>query len=103
MENKFKKAKTTSTVGGRICKLRLRAEMSQEQLAEKLYTSSCRVSRLENGRQTPTCEEVVKLCELFNATADYIIRGIDPAPANLDLTPEEKKLVVTLLEKLKDC
>ena len=92
-----------NTIGIRIRKLRLRVEMSQEQLAEKLYTSSCRVSRLENGRQTPTCEEVVKLCELFNATADYIIRGIDPAPANLDLTPEEKILVVSLLEKLKTC
>lgn len=98
-----KHSKTTSTIGGRICKLRLQAGLSQEQLAEKLYASSCRVSRLENDKQAPTCEEIIIICDLFGTTADYIVRGIEFTPANLDLTPQEKKLVITLLEKLKSC
>lgn len=103
MENKQKRTKTTNTIGGRICQLRLRAGLSQENLAGKFGVSSTRISRIENDDMEPRCWEVEEMCELFNTTADFIIRGIEPIPANLDLTPEEKKLVVSLLEKLGAC
>lgn len=103
LEKKQKKKKAENTMGGRICKLRLNAEMSQEDLAEKTGIDSSRISRIENDKLEPRCWEIEEMCYLFDVTADYIIRGIENLPANLDLTPDEKKLVIGLLEKLKNC
>lgn len=103
MKNKQKNIKTTSTIGGRICKLRFQAGLSQENLAEKLGVSSTRISRIESGDIELRCWEVEEMCELFKVTADYIVRGIEITPVNLELTPEEKKLLRNLLEKLEIC
>ena len=103
LKSKQRNTKTDKTVGGRISLLRQAAGMTQEQLAGKLFMSSFRVCRLENDTQKPTCDELVLMCELFGTTADYIVRGIKNTPANLDLTPDERKLVIGLLEKLKTC
>lgn len=60
----------------RILKLRKQLGLSQEQLGEQLGVSRQAVSKWESGAATPDVDNIIAMCELFNVTADYLLRGI---------------------------
>lgn len=66
----------------RIRALRLEREMKQTELASLLNCGANTISRYENellGLDAPT---VLKLCEIFGCTADYLLgRSASPLPA----------------------
>lgn len=53
--------------------LRKRNGYSQEALAEKLGVSRQAVSRWETGETTPEMAIIVKICNTYNVSADYLI------------------------------
>ena len=70
----------TTTVGGRIQKLREENNMTQAALAEELHLENkSSVSRYESNRSTPTPELFVEMARLFGTTTDYILSGEIPA------------------------
>lgn len=58
----------------RIKILRLRNKMTQEELAKKLgsYTATV-ISSWERGFRYPSSINIIKLCNIFNTSADYIL------------------------------
>ncbi len=61
------------TIGEKIAKLRVAAELSQEQLAEKIDVSRQSVSKWEMDQAQPQIDKVLQLCELFDVSTDELL------------------------------
>lgn len=62
------------TFGEKLQKLRQKAGMSQDALAERLNVSRQAVSRWERDETMPETDKVVALADLFGVTTDYLLR-----------------------------
>ena len=62
------------TIGEKILKLRNAANISQEQLAEKISVSRQSVSKWEMDQALPQIDKVLQLCELFGVSADELLQ-----------------------------
>ena len=67
-------------VGANIAKLRVAAGLSQEQLAAKLQTSGCDISRgtlakIEVGIRHIKISELRAITKILNTTYDFLIDG----------------------------
>jgi transcriptional regulator with XRE-family HTH domain len=81
--------------GVRIRTLRAAAKMTQSELASRLAISPSAVGRYEQGRRQPDPEVVLKLCRMFDTTADWLLFGAGPARVQ----PGDPMDVDALLEK----
>ena len=80
----------------RLRELRKGAGYSQETLAEMLGISRQAVSKWESGQGKPEIDNVIKLTEIYQVSADYILLGIEnksvtPASEKKELNPETRK------------
>lgn len=57
----------------RLKELRTESKFTQKQLAEKLGTTNSSVCDWECGRSEPGIDHIVKLCKLFEVSADYLL------------------------------
>jgi len=62
------------TIGEKIAALRVAANISQEQLAEKVAVSRQSVSKWEMNQALPQIDKVLLLCELFDISADELLQ-----------------------------
>ena len=63
------------TIGKKIAGLRVAANLSQEQLAEKVDVSRQSVSKWEMDQALPQIDKVLLLCELFKVSADELLQN----------------------------
>ncbi|WP_448902115.1 helix-turn-helix domain-containing protein [Eubacterium sp.] len=74
------------TIGRRIQSRRKELRIKQSELAEKLDISSNHISSIENGREKPSLDTLLKICEELKATPDYFLLGnvhANNIPANI--------------------
>ena len=62
-------------IGKRINARRKELSLTQEQLAEKMEVSIQMISNLELGKKAIRPENLVKICDILDVSADYILRG----------------------------
>lgn len=58
--------------GQKIAQLRTEANLTQEQLAEKLYITRELVSKWENGKRNPDYKMILKIAEIFHVKTEDI-------------------------------
>lgn len=63
-------------VGARIKEYRENAGISQEFLAEKLGISSTSVSNIERGRNFPSFENFIRICNIIGIAPDLILADV---------------------------
>ncbi|MCD8324463.1 MAG: helix-turn-helix domain-containing protein [Clostridiales bacterium] len=94
------------SIGKRISKLRKEHHMTQEQLAERLDISIKHCSCVERGIAALSLERMLDVCDLFDVSMDYLVRGksdtltdIPPSVQELFDTndKDEKKLLTEYL------
>lgn len=68
-----------------IKKYRSHMQLSQEELAEKIYVSRQTISNWENGKNYPDIHSLILLGALFNVSLDQLIKG------DVELMKEEIK------------
>lgn len=61
------------TIGEKIFKLRTAADISQEQLAEKISVSRQSISKWEMDQALPQIDKVLQLCDLFGISTDELL------------------------------
>ena len=61
------------TIGEKISKLRSAANISQEELAEKISVSRQSISKWEMDQALPQIDKVLQLCELFDISTDELL------------------------------
>lgn len=82
-------------LGEQIVKLRKRANLTQEQLAEKYDVSRQAVAKWENGESIPDIYKIIQIAELFNVSLDFLVLG-----KNIQRQMSEKD-VKTFIETMK--
>lgn len=76
----------------RIKELRVENGWRQADLAQKLHTRQQTIGNYETGERSPDIETILKLCEIFDVSADYLLgRSALPSP---ELSEEETELVL---------
>lgn len=66
-------------MGGYIAAKRRALQMTQSQLAERLYVTRQAVSKWESGRSVPDTQTLLAMAELFGVTVETILRGEEEA------------------------
>lgn len=61
----------------RIRDLREDSDLTQEQVAEYLGTSQTMYARYERGANELPIRHLIKLCDLYNVSSDYILGRTD--------------------------
>ena len=62
------------TMGDRIREARKQQGLTQEQLAEKVDITLEYISQIERGLKTPSMQVFIKLVEVLDVSADYLLR-----------------------------
>ena len=61
------------SLGNKIKELRKQKQLTQSELAAMLRISSSAVGMYEQGRREPDSETLLKLCDIFNVSSDYLL------------------------------
>lgn len=64
-----------STMGLRIVSRRKRLGIKQNELAEQINISNNYLSGIERGKENPSLEVVIKICNALQVTPDYLLLG----------------------------
>ena len=56
-------------------RIKIRRKELRIKLAEKLNISNNHMSSIENGRQKPSLDIFIQICNLLNVTPDYLLLG----------------------------
>lgn len=59
--------------GQRLRQLRIDRQEKQEVLAELIGVSVAQISGMESGNNATTLEKLVRICEHYQVTADYLL------------------------------
>lgn len=97
--------KLLKEIGGRINVLRRERGLTQEVLAERMEVSVQMISNLELGKKAIRPENLVKLCDVLNVSADYVLRGIRTERETVGFMEKYSRLSTEnqqLLEKLTE-
>ena len=62
-------------IGCRICQRRKELHLTQEQVAEQMDVSIQMISNLELGKKAIRPENLIKICQVLDVSADYILMG----------------------------
>ena len=78
----------------KIIKLRAKNNLSQQDLADKVFVSRQAVQKWEKGKAVPSIDVLKQLSKLFNVTVDYLIERetseeINTICRKLDSIPKE--------------
>ena len=66
----------SKALGARIQLYRVRAKLTQKELAEKLGCTSQHISAIERGVKTPTLETFVTLCNVLQVQPDLLLQDV---------------------------
>ena len=67
------KAELMRVLGARIARMRKTQKWSQGELGEKIGAANTTVSQVELGQKLPTLASFVRICEVFDVSADYLL------------------------------
>ena len=95
-------------MGDRVKELRKKRRLTQEQLAEKIGISLQYVSEIERGLSMPSMQVFLKLLEVLDASADYLLRdmvscanpyGDKQIAARLErLSPKQRQALMAIID-----
>ena len=58
-----------------LIQLRKKANLSQEQLADKLSVTRQAISKWESGQASPEADKIISLSAIFHVTTDQLLKG----------------------------
>lgn len=80
-------------IGSKIQNARMRAGLTQEQVAEALGVSRQTISNWENEKTYPDIRSVVKMSDLYAVSLDYLLKGEEPMSNYLEYLEENTNVV----------
>ena len=91
-------------IGQKIRQARTEAHLTQEEVGEKLFVVRERVSAWENGRSTPSVEQLAALSKCFGVPVGYFFeeKTVKPDRESLDWILANEKNIETISAKQKE-
>ncbi|MCR4924862.1 MAG: helix-turn-helix domain-containing protein [Clostridiales bacterium] len=87
----------------KLQKLRASENLTQEELAEKLYVSRTAISKWESGRGYPSIDSLKTIAKYFNITIDELICSDEMVTLAEQDKKESKKKYTSLICGIVDC
>lgn len=78
----------------KITHLRNQKNITQQQLANKFNVSRTTISSWENSRSIPDLEMIVKICDFFNVTLDYMLRNDTRTLKKISMSNKKKRIFI---------
>lgn len=107
--NKTEEKRLAISIGRAIAKQRVRSQLTQEEVAERLGIGNEAVSRIERGRVIPNIVRLIELAEIFNCEAAELLGQasfhVDDQSKRIKqliapLKQNDRQLVLDIVEKL---
>lgn len=96
-------------MGQRIMVRRKALRMTQEELSETLGVSTQMISNLELGKKAIRPENLAKVCEVLELSADFVLNGVSTKTAVdaiaeklIQLTKEELQMVNDMIDYMNN-
>lgn len=86
--------KNKEAIGYRLRMARQRKDLLQKKVAKILGINAGTLSNYEAGKREPDNDTLIKLCNLYDVTVEYVLNGTDQI--------NNKNSVLTLSEKEKE-
>ncbi len=91
--------KMNMNIGENIKILRMSANMTQGDLADKLRVTVSSISAYENGVRMPSYDTLIKIARLYNVTTDNLLGFSTEYVADVSgLNAEQRKVIFELIE-----
>ena len=91
-----------SDIGTRIRQLRLSHGWSQTELARRVGVNKSVISFYELGARFPTYENLLRICDIFGVSSDYMLRGCELKQIKIDtLPPDQIEALRTIIAGLQ--
>jgi transcriptional regulator with XRE-family HTH domain len=102
-------------IGNRLRELRLKRNLSQEEVARHIGITRSAYSHYEINNRQPVYETLIKLADFFNVSIDYILFGNNSSPLRRawdtpdaqemlqlfqNMSPEQRKKSIRLLNEV---
>lgn len=88
--------------GDKLKALRVSKQMTQQELAGLLGLGAPSISMYEKNQQYPSVEGLMKLCRIFDVSADYLLGFSDDKAFNTaSLTDEQLQVVLRLINEFE--
>lgn len=88
-------------IGDKLKKARMDKNLTQEEVAEKIFVSRQSISNWENNKTYPDIVNVIALSDLYQISLDELLKGSDNFMKHLeestDIVKSNKKLVIAIL------
>ena len=88
-------------IGDQLKKARLDKNMTQEEVAEKIFVSRQSISNWENNKTYPDIGNVIALSDLYEISLDELLKGSDNFMKHLeestDIVKSNKKLIFFII------
>lgn len=93
----------STNLGENIKEMRLRKNMTQSQLANKLGVSKQVISAYEKGKRMPSYDILFKLANIFSTTINDLILGtMDIIQISVnELTKSQIKIIMNMIDEFK--
>jgi transcriptional regulator with XRE-family HTH domain len=87
-------------IGKKLKDTRLKCNMTQEQVSEKLYVSRQTISNWENEKSYPDIISIIKLSDLYSISLDELLKGdekmIEHLEDSTNTVESNKKLLLAI-------
>ncbi len=88
--------------GNRLKALRLRENMTQAQLAQKVGLTKSVISAYETGLRLPSYEVLIHISKIFKVSTDYLLGVENKQEIDLSgLSQSEKDAILNLIKAMK--
>lgn len=88
-------------IGDQLKKARLDKNMTQEEVAEKIFVSRQSISNWENNKTYPDIGNIIALSDLYGISLDELLKGSDNFMKHLeestDIVKSNKKLIFFII------
>lgn len=82
-------------IGSKLKEARMKTELTQEQIADKIGVSRQTISNWENNKSYPDIVSVIKMSDLYDVSLDYLLKGkeADPMTSYMEYLEESTNTV----------
>ena len=85
----------TITIGKQIATFRKEKKLSQQELADLLFVTRTTIAHWESGRHSPSLNQLISICDVFDITLNEFVEGCKKAEENgEEKTKSHKKCIL---------
>ena len=84
----------------RIKEIRIQNNLNKKSFAESIDVSPSAITHIEDGSKIPSTETIMKICQKYNISADYILFGKQLQEKNMfeNLNKTDRDIVTYIIE-----